>query len=103
MNIYIYLYTGDIPTCFIFHDLYVLPASLQVALLDNDCAGEGDVPTCLDRLYEDLATYCRHQKINLHMCRLTRHLLGFSKDSDFPCGMLGVITLPHTFFYFGLG
>ena len=54
--------------------------------MDLGAAGAGDVPTKLQRLYEELSAFARQRSMNLHMTGLTRTLVNYAKDSDFPCG-----------------
>ena len=56
--------------------------------MDLHVAGPGDVPTQLERLYQDLSTFCQTRSIPLHLEALTRTLLNFSKDADYPVGLL---------------
>ena len=61
----------------------------QVVLLDNGEAGSGDVPTRLEKIYDEIQSFCKGSKIPLHMTGLTRNLLSFSQDADYPCGTFG--------------
>ena len=54
--------------------------------MDLGWAGLGDVPAQLGSLYNELAKYCQDNSLPLHMSGLTRTLLAFSKDADYPCG-----------------
>ena len=49
-------------------------------------AGPGDVPVQLNAIYEMAEKYCKSQTIPLHMDGLTRHLLKFSSDAEYPTG-----------------
>lgn len=60
--------------------------SAIVTLLDKGCFGDGDVATRLERIYDELSCFCKGEGLPLHMTGLTRHLLSFSKDADYPCG-----------------
>ena len=61
----------------------------EVVLMDLHLAGPGDVNQQLDTLYHELESWCQVQRIPLHMDALTRSLLSFAKDADYPCGLLG--------------
>ena len=54
--------------------------------MDLGFAGPGDVPRQLALLYNNLASFCRLHGISLHLTGLTRTLIAFSKDADYPCG-----------------
>ena len=56
--------------------------------MDLHLVGPGDVPAQLKTLYNDMASFCKSAKIPLHADTLTRTLVGFAKDSDFPVGQL---------------
>ena len=49
-------------------------------------AGPGDVPKQLETLYDEMAHYASSRSLDLHMSGLTRSLINFAKDSDYPCG-----------------
>ena len=53
-----------------------------------DVMGGGDVPTRLSKIHDELAEFCQGNGIPLHLTGLTRTLVNFSKDSDYPCGYL---------------
>ena len=75
----------------------------QVVLLDKRMVGAGDVQTRLDRVYDELSAFCKSEKLPLHMTALTRHLLSFSKDADYPCGNFGFVCIriffPYIYIY----
>ena len=58
--------------------------------MDLGLAGAGDVPTQLTSLYNELAAFCRDKNLSLHLTGLTRTLVGFAKDADFPFGHAGI-------------
>ena len=58
--------------------------------MDLHLAGPGDVNKQLENLYEDLASWCKAQRVPLHMDALTRNLVNLQKDADFPCGWHGL-------------
>lgn len=62
----------------------------KVTLLDLGEVGDGDVQTRLDRVYDELASFCKQAGLPLHMTGLTRHLLKFTVDADYPCGSLAL-------------
>ena len=75
--------------------------SWQVVLLDEDAYGEGgDVDCRLDKVYDDLQTFCKDHGLALHMTRLTRTLLHYGRDCEFPCGSLGCMHLIFVNFAF---
>lgn len=61
----------------------------KVVLTDFDCAG-GDLATQLDTLFLEIKEFCRANSIPLHMTALTRALLNFSRDSEYPTGSTGI-------------
>ena len=76
-----------------FRNLNVFRAHFepQVTLIDKGVAGDGDVLTRLERIYDEISAFCKAHGLCLHMTGLTRHLLSFSKDADYPCGNLNCI------------
>ena len=57
--------------------------------MDLRLAGGGDVPKQLENLYNELSAYCKLHHLQLHLDSLTRSLLDFAKDSDYPVGCSG--------------
>ncbi|CAE7797904.1 unnamed protein product [Symbiodinium necroappetens] len=57
-----------------------------VVITDYALAGPGDIPTQLDAIYVLAVQHCKATKTPLHMDALTRHLLGFAADFDYPVG-----------------
>ena len=70
---------------------YANPFGSEVTLLDLglDSNEGGDIPSRLHRLFLELKEFCRENGIPLHMNDLTRTLLSFPTDSDYPCGFPG--------------
>lgn len=48
--------------------------------------GSGDIPTRLHQLHAQLKEWCKTNKVQLHVNDLTRTILHFDADSDFPTG-----------------
>ncbi|CAE7036774.1 unnamed protein product [Symbiodinium sp. CCMP2456] len=63
-----------------------LAGSGIVVITDYALAGPGDIPTQLDAIYVLAVQHCKATKTPLHMDALTRHLLGFAADFDYPVG-----------------
>ena len=61
----------------------------QVVLMDLGLAGSGDRNEQLGTLYGRLETFCKQNKLSLHMNAFTRQLLHYPNEAEFPCGMLG--------------
>ena len=51
----------------------------------------GGVPERLHQVYLMMKQFCRERSIQLHMSDLTKILVGYSKESDFPCGNLALV------------
>ncbi|CAE7423345.1 unnamed protein product [Symbiodinium necroappetens] len=75
----------------LFHTLHKgvfaeLAGSGLVVLSDYGLVGDGNFQTQLDAIYELLKSHCQTANIALHMDGLTRHLLKFPGDYEFPVG-----------------
>ena len=69
---------------------YLCYLFLQVTLIDLEVYGaDGSYQDQLDRVYDDLQQFCRTNKLNLHMIRLTRTLIGYTSSAAYPTGHLG--------------
>ena len=79
INIFIYIYI-----CVYCMDS--LDSSVKVVLTDYGCAGGGDITQQFDNLYDEIKTWCKANSVPLHMTGLTRTLLNFSRDSEYPTG-----------------
>ena len=56
---------------------------------DYGLVGSSGFDAQLASLYELLKEFCTRTKTPLHMDGLTRNLLNFKRDSDYPVGSLG--------------
>ncbi|CAE7208233.1 unnamed protein product [Symbiodinium sp. CCMP2592] len=63
-----------------------LAGSGLVVLTDYGLVGDGNFQVQLDAIYELLASHCKTKNIPLHMDGLTRNLLAFKGDYQFPVG-----------------
>lgn len=61
----------------------------KVVLLDFGLDSQpGDIPSRLHTMYLDLVRFCKEQKLDLHLGDLTRNILSFERNCDFPTGKL---------------
>ena len=58
----------------------------KVVLMDMGLAGDGAVPNQLSNIYSDMVLFCRENHLSLHMSNLTRTLISWETDADYPCG-----------------
>ncbi|CAE7844866.1 unnamed protein product, partial [Symbiodinium necroappetens] len=63
-----------------------LAGSALVVITDYSLVGSGDIPQQLDAIYALAVRHCKATNTALHMDGLTRHLLSFSADYDYPVG-----------------
>ena len=62
---------------------------LQVVLMDYNLTGIAtNVDSKLEELYTLLQGFCKRTKTPLHMDGLTKNILGFQRDADYPAGLL---------------
>ena len=71
---------------YITTELSVEPYPFQVVITDYRLAGPGDIPVQLDTVYQMAKEHCQATKTPLHMDGLTRHLLKFAADYEYPTG-----------------
>ena len=57
-----------------------------MVLADYGLAGGGSIEVQLETIYASLSEFCRANTIPLHMENITKHLLAFGRDSDYPVG-----------------
>eukprot|EP00439_Symbiodinium_sp_Y106_P043807 s7781_g5.t1 len=58
----------------------------RVVITDYRLAGPGDIPVQLDTVYQMAKEHCQATKTPLHMDGLTRHILKFAADYEYPTG-----------------
>ena len=58
-------------------------------MTDYHLVGDGDFQKQLDTIYQMAVDHCRANQIPLHMDGLTRHLLKFPADYEYPSGLFG--------------
>ena len=63
--------------------------SYKVMITDYGLVGAASFDAQLASIYELLKEFCKRNQIPLHMDGLTRNLLNFKRDSDYPVGILG--------------
>ena len=76
--------------------LLAIPVKSKVVMIDRDLVPGGSFPDKLSCIYEMLKGFCEKTSTPLHMDSLSRNLLNFQRDSDYPCGCHGL--LEHHFF-----
>ena len=59
--------------------------------MDMGLAGDGDVPKQLSNIYADMVLFCRENHLNLHTSNLTRTLISWETEADYPCGYLRIL------------
>ena len=64
---------------------------IQVVLLDLQVSGclFNGADKCLQHLFAELKDYAKDNRLYLHMNGLTRTILRWPSQADFPCGFLG--------------
>lgn len=61
----------------------------EVVLLDYGFDGyHGDIPARLHEVVTELKGWCKAHQVVLHLNDITRTILHFERDADFPTGML---------------
>ena len=90
-KIYIHIayITKQVSLCIWFQYKYITK-SFQVIITDYGLVGDGNFQVQLDAIYELLVAHCKTKNIPLHMDGLTRNLLAFKGDYQFPVGLLGL-------------
>lgn len=58
-------------------------------MLDFDLISDrGAVPARLHDIFLHMQEWCKNNHVPLHMCDLTRAILGYATDADYPVGIL---------------
>ena len=65
-----------------------------MVITDYDLVPGGSFEDKLSAIYDRLREFCVATKTPLHMDHLTRNLISFNRDSDYPVGCLGLFELP---------
>lgn len=58
-------------------------------MLDLDLVPRGDVASRLKNIFDSMEAFCKLNSIPLHMTMLTRALLGYQRECDYPAGKPG--------------
>ena len=76
------------PACFkrLFQ---VVQRVIQVLLFDMGFYGDVGVSSFCTKLFDDAQNYCKVHAMNLHMCKITKTLLGIKTSAEYPAGTLG--------------
>ena len=71
-------------------EMYPL-APYKAVLLDEQLAGPGNVEFRLETLFGRLESFCKRNGYSLHMSKLTKTLVHYPNEKEYPCGMLGML------------